>query len=258
MRGHAFLTSSAVTEAAQESDHIGASYFTHYLVSGLRGAADVSGDGKVTLNETYQFAFNETLGKTAAAGGGAQHPSYAINLSGTGDVVMTDLRQTTSAIVLGEAIEGRIFIRNAKQQLVVELYKPHGRRVEIGLEAGEYDVRVERSATAMQAKSKVAEGQRVEFTLDQFSPTKPEPVRRRGGLPEYAVAGRNRLEVLLGMWRPAGSGTAPTPGITIGVETADIRGGLQYTRFLREDLAATLSFNVLSATSDVVTLNGSS
>jgi uncharacterized caspase-like protein len=35
MRGHAFLTSSAATEAAQESDHIGASYFTHYLVSGL-------------------------------------------------------------------------------------------------------------------------------------------------------------------------------------------------------------------------------
>ena len=62
MRGHAFLTSSAETEAAQESDRIRASYFTHFLVSGFRGAADSSGDGKVTLNEAYQFAFNETLG----------------------------------------------------------------------------------------------------------------------------------------------------------------------------------------------------
>jgi uncharacterized caspase-like protein len=62
MRGHAFLTSSAETESAQESDRIGASYFTHYLISGFRGAADLSGDGKVTLNEAYQFAFNETLG----------------------------------------------------------------------------------------------------------------------------------------------------------------------------------------------------
>ena len=35
MRGHAFLTSSAATEAAQESDRIRASYFTHYLVSGV-------------------------------------------------------------------------------------------------------------------------------------------------------------------------------------------------------------------------------
>ena len=50
MRGHAFLTSSAETEAAQESDRIRASYFTHYLISGFRGAADVSGDSKVTLN----------------------------------------------------------------------------------------------------------------------------------------------------------------------------------------------------------------
>jgi uncharacterized caspase-like protein len=62
MRGYAFLTSSSPDEVAQESDHIGASFFTHYLVSGLRGAADVTGEGKVTLNEAYQFAFNETLG----------------------------------------------------------------------------------------------------------------------------------------------------------------------------------------------------
>ena len=47
MRGHAFLTSSAETESAQESDRIHASYFTHYLISGFRGAADLSGDGKV-------------------------------------------------------------------------------------------------------------------------------------------------------------------------------------------------------------------
>jgi hypothetical protein len=36
MRGHAFLTSSSAEEAAQESDRIGASFFTHFLISGLR------------------------------------------------------------------------------------------------------------------------------------------------------------------------------------------------------------------------------
>ena len=158
-RGHAFLTSSAETEAAQESDHLGASYFTHYLVSGLRGAADVTADRRVTLNEAYQFAFNETLGKTAGSGGGAQHPSYEINLSGTGDVVITDMRQTTASIVLGELLDGRVFIRNAKQQLVVELYKSQGRRVEIALEAGEYEVRIQRPATAMLARSTIRDGQ---------------------------------------------------------------------------------------------------
>ena len=98
-RGHAFLTSSAATEVAQESDRIRASYFTHYLVSGLRGAADSSGDGRITLNEAYQFAFSETLGRTVDSKGGAQHPSYDINMSGTGDVVMTDVRQLSATLV---------------------------------------------------------------------------------------------------------------------------------------------------------------
>ena len=144
MRGHAFLTSSAESEAAQESDRIRASYFTHYLVSGFRGAADLSGDGKVTLNEAYRFAFDETLGRTVQTRGGAQHPSYDIKLSGTGDVVMTDVRQTTATLVLGEELEGRFFVRTAAQELVVELYKPRGRRVELAVEPGAYDVRVER------------------------------------------------------------------------------------------------------------------
>jgi hypothetical protein len=255
MRGHAFLTSSAETEAAQESDHIGASYFTYYLVSGLRGAADVSGEGRVTLNEAYQFAFNETLGKTAGSGAGAQHPSYDINLSGTGDVVITDMRQTTASIVLGELLDGRVFIRNAKQELVVELYKPQGRRVEIGLEAGEYEVRIQRPATAMLTRSSIRDGQRVELRLEQFTPTKPEPTRRRGGPPSFAVAGRNRVELRLGMWRGSGAPEAP-PKFAAGAQAVDLRGGLQYTRFLREDLAATLSFDVLSAGADLVTFDG--
>lgn len=257
MRGHAFLTSSAETEAAQESDHIGASYFTHYLVSGLRGAADVTGEGRVTLNEAYQFAFNETLGKTVGLGGGAQHPSYDINLSGTGDVVITDVRETTASIVLGELLEGRVFIRDAKQQLVVELQKPPGRRVEIGLEAGEYQVRIQRPASAMLSRATVRDGQRLELSLAQFSPTTPEPTRRRGGPPSFAVAGRHRVELRLGVWRDSGGPEAP-PKIAVGAQLLDFRGGLQYTRFLREDLAATLSLDVLAAEADLVTFGGAS
>jgi len=255
VRGHAFLTSSAETEAAQESDHIGASYFTYYLVSGLRGAADVTGDGRVTLHEAYQFAFDETLGKTAGSGAGAQHPWYEINLSGAGDVVMTDVRQTTAAIVLRETLDGRVFIRNARQELVVELYKPHGRRIEIGLEPGEYEVRIEKPPSAMLARSKLAAGQHAEFALEQFTATRPEPTRRRGGPPLFAVAGRNRVELRLGMWR-ATAATDLTPKFAVGTQSLDFRGGLQYTRFLRENLAATFSFNILSAEADLVIFDG--
>src|SRR4029453_1016686 len=57
----AITPSSSEDEAAQESERLRGSFFTHALLSGLRGAADVSDDGKVTLNEAYQFAFQETL-----------------------------------------------------------------------------------------------------------------------------------------------------------------------------------------------------
>jgi hypothetical protein len=256
MHGHAFLTSSAETEAAQESDSLGASYFTHYLVSGLRGAADVNADGKITLNEAYQFAFQETLGRTVNSQGGAQHPSYDIKLSGTGDVTMTDVRQTTATLALAPTLEGRIFVRNARQELVVELYKAQGRKVDLGLEPGAYDVRIERPSEAWLAKSQLADGQRLELGLDQFSPTKPEPSRRRGfGPPSFSVAGRNRFELRFGMWR-AGSSPPQAAQAFVEAKAVDFLGGLQYTRFVSEKLAATLGATTLSVNESTISTSG--
>jgi caspase domain-containing protein len=249
MRGHAFLTSSAESEAAQESDRIRASYFTHYLVSGFRGAADLSGDGKVTLNEAYQFAFNETLGRTVNTKGGAQHPSYDINLSGTGDVVMTDVRQTTAALVLGEDLEGRFFVRTSSHELVVELYKPRGRRVELAVEPGVYEVRLERENASLTARADVDDGQTVTMDPRQFGATATESTRSRGdaapagnaapagdfGARRYAVAGRHRIEGFFGMWR-ASDGVSTTPVVTTG-DTFDAFGGAAYTKYVHEDLA---------------------
>jgi len=239
MRGHAFLTSSSDTEAAQESDRIRASYFTHYLVSGLRGAADLSGDGKVTLSEAYQFAFNETLGRTLDTKGGAQHPSYDISLSGTGDVVITDVHQTTATLVLGDALEGRFFVRTSSQELVVELYKPRGRTVELAVEAGTYDVRLERDKGSLQARAEVADGARVVLDPRQFGQAAAaEPTARRGATAQdrFAVAGRNRLELVTGMWRGGDAPATVTAGSAI-----DLIGGVAYTYYARESLAVTLS-----------------
>ena len=247
MRGHAFLTSSAESEAAQESDRIHASYFTHYLISGFRGAADVSGDGKVTLGEAYQFAFSETLGRTVDTKGGAQHPSYDISLSGTGDVVITDVRQTTATLVLGEELEGRFFVRTASQELVVELYKPRGRVVELAVEPGSYEVRVERAKGSATARTEVVDGARLAITAQQFGPVSMEPTRRRGASGRYAVAGRNRVEMRIGSWRAQG----PTVRVGLDAFARQVHGdsatspfgGFAYTRFLRENLAATFSMD---------------
>ena len=190
----------------------------------------MSGDGRITLNEAYQFAFSETLGRTVDSKGGAQHPSYDINMSGTGDVVMTDVRQLSATLVLGQEVEGRFFVRNAAQELIVEVYKPYGRTVSLGVEPGAYEVRVELEKTALLAKVSVADGGQLIVDRKQFNPTTVEPTRSRGSadvLP-YAVAGRNRLDLRLGMWRTDENGTVST-----GVGTNDVVGGLQYTRYLQ-------------------------
>jgi len=180
MKGYAFLTSSSADEAAQESDRIGASYFTHYLVSGMRGAADVSGDGKVTLGEAYQFAFHETLATTEETQAGAQHPAYDINLTGTGDVVMTDLRQISAGLILGKSLHGRLFIRNSDQRLVAEVYKVAGRSIELGLEPGTYEIHFDQKPAKFRATVEIKDGERFNLLPENLYAVDSQETTTRG------------------------------------------------------------------------------
>ncbi len=162
--GHAILTSSAADEASQESDRIEASFFSYYLVTGLRGAADASVDGRVTLSEAYQYAFQETLARTERTRSGAQHPNYDIQLVGSGDVVLTELRGTGAALVLPGPLSGRFFVRDGRERLVAELRKAPGRPLELQLEPGEY--RVTRDQGGRLAETSVALAPSARVTLD--------------------------------------------------------------------------------------------
>jgi hypothetical protein len=87
--GLAILTSSAAGEDAQESDQLGASVFTHHLLSALLGAADRDGDGRIGIDEAFGYAAERTLASTAATFIGPQHPTYHLELSGRSDLVLT-------------------------------------------------------------------------------------------------------------------------------------------------------------------------
>ena len=188
VQGQAILTSSSETEAAQESDRIKGSFFTHYLISGLRGAADVTRDRRVTLNEAYQFAFAETLARTEGTQYGPQHPAYEIQLSGTGDVVMTDLRATSASLTIDEPLAGRVFLRDKNGLLVAELFKVEGRAVEIGLEPGVYNVRVEKKDEILEGTVEGANASAKLFR-SALSQGRVEVAARRGGdAPVQAVA----------------------------------------------------------------------
>ena len=138
MKGFAVMTSSSADEASQESERIGGSFFTHYLISGLRGAADTSQDGRITLNEAYQYAFSETLRQTAKTVNGPQHANYNIQMSGTGDVVITDVHKSESVLRLSRELAGKIFIHNQANALVMEFQKPVNTELELALDKGKY------------------------------------------------------------------------------------------------------------------------
>lgn len=181
LTGQAILTSSSADEASQESDRIGASYFTHYLVTGLRGAADASQDGKVTLTEAYQFAFEETLARTERSRSGAQHPEWDIQLAGAGDLVLTDLRGTGATLVLPTAAAGRFFVRDSGERLVAELRKTAGRPLELALDPGGYRVTRETGGKLDEARVAITPGGRTELPGVGFTSVTREATARRGG-----------------------------------------------------------------------------
>ena len=180
VEGFAFLSSSAADEDAQESDKIGASFFTYFLVSGLRGAADNNHDGKITLTEAYQFSYEMTLGRTQSTLHGPQHPSYDMHLSGTGDVVITDLRTTDASLALTGALHGHVVIVDSTGRVVVELSKQPGEALVLALPKDTYSVHVTNHSGELVASITLDHDGRTEVQADAFHRASPEETIARG------------------------------------------------------------------------------
>jgi len=195
MKGFAFMTSSSSLEASQESGKLKGSFFTHHLVSGLRGAADMTQDGMITLSEAYQYAYKETLSHTEKTLSGPQHPMYNIQMSGKGDVIMTDIRKSSSVLVIGKNIFGRIFVHNQENVLVVEINKPYGRDIEIGLEAGKYRVINIRKGNIYESRIALTEGMSYQLKINQFKETKKVYALARGNITFHPGKMKNRFQV---------------------------------------------------------------
>jgi antitoxin component YwqK of YwqJK toxin-antitoxin module len=145
-KGEAWLTATAADEQAQESDRLQGSFFTHYLLSGLRGAADArpgeTGDGVVSLVEAYDYAFNRTVAHTGGTDGGTQHPGYDFRLQGQGDLALTDVGRASARIVFPPALSGEITVLRLPEGVpVAEVAKPHGAELVVALPAGRYELK---------------------------------------------------------------------------------------------------------------------
>ncbi|MCF8052265.1 MAG: caspase family protein [Desulfobacterales bacterium] len=69
-KGRVILTASGANEVSAEKAELGHGVFSHFLLQGLKGPADVDGDGLVTVDELYDYVSTEVPRAT----GQEQHP----------------------------------------------------------------------------------------------------------------------------------------------------------------------------------------
>ena len=184
--GDAMISSSAANESALESSEIQGSFFSHYFISGLRGAADLSGDGMVTLAEAYQYAFVRTLRSTSDTTVGPQHPAYDYHLTGQGDLVLTRLQTASSVLEVPSGFDRLLLVSTPREQVLAELAAGSGRR--IAVPAGTYKLRAWKGGQTFGARVTVATGQASRVAAAEFLPVRAGAVASKGDADVDVVA----------------------------------------------------------------------
>ncbi len=159
--GAIFLSSSAADEDSQESDDLKGSFFTHYLVSGLVGAADIDGDGQVVIDEAYRYAYDNTLRASSRTEAGAQHPTFRYDVRGQGKIALSWPAATVGTrgqltVPVGRAY--LVFERDGQGAVAAEVSQ-HDTHRTIALRPGRYFVRGRGDDDLLEGAVTIAAGQ---------------------------------------------------------------------------------------------------
>ncbi len=202
--GIAVLASSSGSELSQESVELRSSYFTHHLLVGLRGAGDADGDGQVSIDEAYRYAYHQTLLATAQTAVGGQHVSLEVDLKGHGDVPLSFPRAATASIELPGALEGQAMVSDERAHTVVaETYKAKGAAVRIAVAPGEYQVLVRHADRLSRCEVATGTGNAV-VELDHCTSEAIVAAANKGGFAERIRALRVELTGIAGGERKDG------------------------------------------------------
>ncbi len=139
--GQVIIASSAATEAAQESQTLKGSIFSHHWFNALRGSADLSGSRQVTLNQAYQYAYRKTIETTALISGEIQHPVFKFDIRGQGDIVLTSLAKASSGLSFDRTCEGKFLVLSDDYiDVFADFSKKGGSDALIALRPGAYKI----------------------------------------------------------------------------------------------------------------------
>jgi len=213
--GVVFLTSSSATEDSQESDELKGGFFTHALVSGLLGAADADGDGRVTLEEAYRYAYEATVRGSSRTLAGLQHPTFHYDVRGQGDVVLATLtgQERTRAWLEFPAGLAWLVLQGSADGPVVGEVGRDDRARRLSVRAGRYFVRGRGAEVLLEGTLPVAAGATVAVEPGDLSRTTYARLVRRGAGEATAVAS---LEAEVRLRAPLASEGDPCLGVALG------------------------------------------
>jgi hypothetical protein len=183
VEGMVVLRSAGQGEPAQEWPALRGSLFTHHLLAALRGLADGNGDGSVTLAELYAYTWRHTLASSTQGGAGLQHPSYDIRLRGWGEWVMARPAKLGAQLVLGEDVEGDLWVTDPQNGLVAEVRKSRGEALRLAVRPGRYQVVRPEGAFAEAAEVLLGWNAERVLTRAGFLRVPRQHARLRGGEP---------------------------------------------------------------------------
>ena len=172
---------SADGEIAQESDELGAAVFTHYWLTGLAGAADTNGDARVTFDESYAFAYGQTLFRSARASGVVQRPALETTLREGAPVVLTNTASSTR-LRFPRGTDSHYVVYGVGSRTVVgELWSSPARSVAIAVPPGRYIVHRRAGGHSAATQLDVAKDQEREVDASDFRAVPEETLARKGG-----------------------------------------------------------------------------
>jgi len=217
--GNAIITSSAVGEDAQESDRLGGGVFSHHFMTGLRGAADRSGDRKVSLSEAYRYAYDETL-RTTSRARFLQHPTYAFKMKGREDLVLTRLASDSSVGRVRLDGSGTWLFMNQANPLSGVMEITTDKRAEVIVNPGRYLLRLRTPRAVYEGRVAVEAGATQPVRVSQLRPIPYGQTIRKGYRGDASVAlGLTTSTVYMGALT---DGVGPNIGASVGVR-ADFR-----------------------------------
>jgi hypothetical protein len=230
LTGRVVIASAGSEESAFESDELGGSLFTQHFIAGLRGAADSSHDGKVTLQEAYGYAYARTVESATAVRAARQTPIFDIDLQGEGELVLSEPSRGRAQLRLDIERPGEWVIASMDGGAQVARFVKGTGVAVFALDPGSYRLRSRVGDFYEEEVVHVADGAQAVVAEKDLSRWKLVPAGRKGGGSETRVVAGGALA----------SGAVSGLGALVGFSLA-VRHGVEWSGSGRPILVAAIS-----------------